>query len=108
MSDGSIRNITSQKWKAIGRISWLQDGKGLVFTAAELGPVSTSQLWYMDYSSGQAHRISKDLQDYHGASLTTDATTLVTKQTQTVSTIWIVPKNDAEQAIRDPFSQRGQ
>ncbi|MFZ0064006.1 MAG: DPP IV N-terminal domain-containing protein, partial [Pyrinomonadaceae bacterium] len=97
--DGSLRNVTSQKWKAIGRISWLKDGKGMVFTAAEQNSGSTSQLWYMDYPSGQAYRISKDLQDYHGASITSDAKTLVTKQTQTVSTLWIAPNNDADHAI---------
>ena len=45
VSDGSIRPLTSQRWKAIGRISWLQDGKGLVFTAVEQGARATSQQW---------------------------------------------------------------
>jgi len=98
IGDGSLRPLTSQRWKAIGRISWLQDRKGMVFTAAELGAGSTSQLWYMEYPSGQAHRISRDLQDYHGATLTSDAKTLVTKQTQTLSSLWIAPNNDADQA----------
>jgi Tol biopolymer transport system component len=70
----------------------------MVFTAAELGAGSTSQLWYMDYPGGKAERISKDLQDYHGASLTSDAKTLVTKQTQTLSSLWVVPNNDADHA----------
>ena len=98
IGDGSLRPLTSQRWKAIGRISWLQDRKGMVFTAAALGAGSTSQLWYMEYPSGQAHRISRDLQDYHGATLTSDAKTLVTKQTQTLSSLWIAPNNDADQA----------
>ena len=98
VSDGSIEPRTSQKWKAIGRISWLPDGKGIVFTAAELGVESTSQLWYMDYQTGQAYRISRDLQDYHGASMTADAKTLVIKQTQTLSSLWIAPQGDAERA----------
>ncbi|MGI8733826.1 MAG: protein kinase domain-containing protein [Pyrinomonadaceae bacterium] len=98
VGDGSIRSLTSQRWKAIGRISWLQDGKGMVFTAVEQGARSTSQLWYMDYPSGKAHRISRDLQDYHGASLTSDAKTLITKQTQTLSSLWIAPNNNAERA----------
>ena len=98
VGDGSIRSLTTQRWKAIGRISWLQDGKGIVFTAAEQRAGSTSQLWYMDYQSGHAYRISKDLQDYHGASLTSDARTLVTKQTETLSSLWIAPNGDADRA----------
>ncbi|HKR60730.1 MAG TPA: protein kinase [Pyrinomonadaceae bacterium] len=98
VADGSVKPVTSQRWKGIGRISYLQDGKGIVFTAAELGAGSTSQLWYMNYPSGQARRISRDLQDYHGASLTADAKTLVTKQTQTLSSLWIAPNSDADRA----------
>jgi len=98
ISDASIRQLTSQKWKAIGKVTWLQDGKGIVFTAAEQRAGSTSQLWYMDYSSGNAQRISKDLQDYHGASVTSDAKTLVTKQTETLSSLWIAPNGDANNA----------
>ncbi|MGI8919431.1 MAG: protein kinase domain-containing protein [Pyrinomonadaceae bacterium] len=98
IADGSVTSLSSQRWKTIGRISWLQDGKGIVFTAADLGSGSTSQLWYMEYPSGHAYRVSRDLQDYHGATLTSDAKTLVTKQTQTLSSLWIAPNNDADQA----------
>ncbi|HEY9503034.1 MAG TPA: protein kinase [Pyrinomonadaceae bacterium] len=100
ISDGTIRYLSPQKWKAIGRVSSLKDGKGVVFTATEQRPGSTSQLWYMDYLSGNAYRISKDLQDYHGASVTGDARTLVTKQTETLSSLWIAPNGDAERATR--------
>ncbi len=99
VSNGSIRPLTSHRWKGMGRISWLRDSQGLVFTAAELGSGTTSQLWYMDYKSGEVDRISKDLQDYHGATLTSDAKTLVTKQTETVSSLWVAPNNDLDRAI---------
>ena len=98
--DGSIRPLTAQRWKATGRISWLQDGKGLVFTAVEQGSRATSQLWYMDYRSGEANRISRDLQDYHGATVTGDGKTLITKQTQTQSSLWIATNNNADRATR--------
>ncbi len=98
VENGSIRVLTPHKWKAIGRITFLQDGKGIVFTASELSSGSTSQLWYMDHSTGQVSRISKDLQDYHGASITADARTLVTKQSKTVSSLWIAPNDDADRA----------
>ena len=96
--NGAIRSLTSHRWRGIGRVSWLRDGSGLVFTASDLTAGGTSQLWYMDYQTGQANRISKDLQDYHGASVTSDAKTLVTKQTETISSLWIAPHGDADHA----------
>jgi len=98
VADGSVKPITTQKWKDIGRLAWLQDGKGLVLTARDLGLRSASQLWYLSYPNGEARRITKDLQDYDGVSLTSDSTALVSNQTQTISGIWTAPNDDANRA----------
>jgi Tol biopolymer transport system component len=114
VKDGSIRQLSTQKWKLMGRIAWVKDGKGLVFTANKDGPTSTSQLWYLPYPNGELQRITRDLQDYHGVTVTSDATTLVSKQTQTISNLWIAPHGNADLAkailshkvddAYDPFS----
>jgi serine/threonine protein kinase/Tol biopolymer transport system component/tetratricopeptide (TPR) repeat protein len=114
VKDGSIRQLSTQKWKLMGRIAWLKDGKGLVFTANKIGTPSTSQLWYLPYPNGELQRITRDLQDYHGVTVTSDATTLVSKQTQTISALWIAPNGNADLAkailshkaddAYDPFS----
>ncbi len=98
VADGSIKAITTQKWREIGRVWWVQDGKGMVLTATALGRTSPAQLWYLSYPNGEARRITKDLQDYSGVSLTSDSTALVSKQTQTISSVWIAPNNDADRA----------
>src|SRR5262245_22453866 len=66
VADGSLRPLSTERWKAIGRIAWLQDGRGLLFTATEFAAGSTSQLWFLSLPGGQAERITADLQDYHG------------------------------------------
>ncbi|HVQ36948.1 MAG TPA: protein kinase [Pyrinomonadaceae bacterium] len=98
VADGSVKPITSQKWKGVGRVWWMNDGKGLVFNASDLARSSTSQLWYLSYPGGEAHRITRDLQDYDGVTLTSDSNILVSKQTQTFSSLWIGPTDDADQA----------
>ena len=97
VTDGSITPLTNRKWKKIGRLWWLADGNGLVFTATDIGQSFTSQLWYLS-PNGVAERISQDLQDYHGVSLTSDSGTLVSKQTQTISSLWIAPNDEADRA----------
>jgi serine/threonine protein kinase len=98
VADGSVKPLTTQKWKGIGRLWWLQDGQGLILTATDYGRRSPSQLWYLSYANGEARRITRDLQDYNGVSLTSDSTALVSTQTQTISGVWNAPDNDADRA----------
>jgi eukaryotic-like serine/threonine-protein kinase len=103
MADGTIKPITSQRWWGVGHAVWLADGSGLVFTARERTS-SPSQLWRIAYPSGEAHRITNDLNDYLGVSLTADSTTLVTVQSVRPSNIWVALDGEASRATQITFS----
>jgi eukaryotic-like serine/threonine-protein kinase len=98
VADGSAKPLTTQKWKQIGRMAWLRDGKGLILTATDYGRRSPFQLWYLSYPGGEARRITRDLQDYDGVSLTSDSKVLVSNQKQTISGLWNAPDGDASRA----------
>ncbi|HKO96745.1 MAG TPA: protein kinase [Pyrinomonadaceae bacterium] len=100
INDGSITPLTTQRWKSVGRVLWLKDGNGMVFSATGLERSATSQLWYMSYPGAEVQRITRDLQDYHGVTLTSDSKTLISKQAQTLSSLWIVPNGDAKLALK--------
>jgi eukaryotic-like serine/threonine-protein kinase len=104
VADGSEKPISSQRWWRIGRIAWLRDGSGLIFTARD-SVASPSQIWRLSYPSGEAHRITYDLNDYVGLSLTADSSALVTVQSEQVSNIWIAPKDNARSATQITFSK---
>jgi Tol biopolymer transport system component len=97
VADGSEKPISSQRWWRTGHMAWLRDGSGLVFDARE-SVASPSQIWYLSYPGGEAHRITTDLNDYLGVSLTADSAALVTVQSEQVSNIWIAPNDDARRA----------
>ena len=103
VADGTIKPITSQRWWNVGQAVWLRDGSGLVFTASEQksGP---SQLWHISYPSGEAHRITNDLNDYIGISLTADSTALITVESGRPSNIWVAPDGEASRATQITFS----
>ncbi|MEK6335859.1 MAG: protein kinase [Acidobacteriota bacterium] len=96
--DGSVKPLTTQKWRQIGRMAWLSDGKGLILTASNYERRSSFQLWYLSYPGGEARRITKDLQDYEGVSVTSDSKVLVSNQKQTISGVWNAPDGDANRA----------
>jgi hypothetical protein len=71
VADGAVKPITSQRWWEVGQIAWQRDGSGLVLTAREQSS-SPFQIWYLSYPGGEVHRITNDLNDYRGMSLTAD------------------------------------
>ena len=99
--NGEERAISSQ-WPLITGLASLADGSGLVISANErrsgLSQIGSSQIWQISYPSGEAHRITNDLNEYLGVSLTRDSTTLVTVQSQVTSNIWIVQPGDESSA----------
>jgi eukaryotic-like serine/threonine-protein kinase len=97
VADGSEKPIGSQRWWRVGRMAWLRDGSGLVFTARE-SVASPSQIWYLSYPGGEARRITNDLNDYLDISLTGDSSALVTVQSEQVSNIWIAPNENTRRA----------
>lgn len=80
--------LTQQRWAAVGRLSWGKSGERIILTAAQefLGP---HQLWQISWPSGLAHRITNDLTDYRGVSVTPDEEALSTVATEANSTIWL-------------------
>ena len=88
---GDPKPIGSEKWASIGRVIWLADNSGLIITAQpEFSSVGT-QVWFLPYPSGQARRITNDLNGYGEVSLglTADSGTIATIQQVNASSIWI-------------------
>ena len=99
VSSGVEKTISSTKWSSSGRATWLADGSGLVLDASDQSSL-LPQLWYVAYPSGEARRITNDLNRYYGVSLTGDSSLLVTVQGEVSSSIWVAPQGNATVARR--------
>ena len=95
---GEPRPIGSEKWARIGRLIWLPDSSGLIMTAEPQSSSHGPQIWFLNYPSGQARRITSDLNIYGIVSLglTADSATVATIQQVTTSNIWITAPNEDE------------
>jgi serine/threonine protein kinase len=90
---GAEKRMTTKKFDSAGRVSWLADGRGVLVNATEQGS-NQSQIWMIHHPSGEAERITRDLVDYGGTSLTADSNALVTVQFESSSNVWVAPIND--------------
>ena len=100
VSDKSEKDLTSQLWTGIGQITWMHNGSGLILNAAADSSGAFQQIWHVAYPSGEARKVTNDLSNYFGVSLTQDSSTLVTMQGERLSNIWILPEAETRRAIK--------
>jgi Tol biopolymer transport system component len=93
VESGEEKELATYAFSDLGRLSWLSDGSGLLVNAAEPGS-AFDQIWSISYPGGEARKITNDLMDYAGTSLTADSTSLVSVQTDKTSNIWTAPVTD--------------
>lgn len=97
ISNGATASLTGKIWVGVQQLAWLPDGDGLIINATER-ELSPAQLWQISYPSGELRRVTNDLNSYAGASLTADASAMVTVQTDRVPNVWVAPEGDASRA----------
>ena len=89
LATGKEQAISSQRWRNVGRVSWLQNKKGLIVSATDQN-ATLAQVWHLPYPRGAAQRITNDLNDYRDMSLTSDSRALVTVQSEAHVNVWLV------------------
>jgi eukaryotic-like serine/threonine-protein kinase len=87
LENGSLQVLTRERWDFIGRVEWLPDMTGLVMVASSDAPGKT-QIFFFPYPSGQARKITNDLDSYRGLSPSADFKELATIQESSPAKIW--------------------
>ncbi|HKP88029.1 MAG TPA: protein kinase [Blastocatellia bacterium] len=102
VADGAEKPITAEKWPLVGKVGWFADNSGLAIIAAD----QTSrqrQIWHLSYPGGETRRITNDLNDYGGMSLTADGKTLAVTQSDAITNLWLAPRSDLGRARQITF-----
>ena len=97
LADGSITEIREPRWQLVGRIAWMPGGRGLLVLGQEHDS-SFQQIWHVPYPSGTPRRITNDLNDYAGVSVTADSGSLVSVQAQLLTNVYVLPDTHATNA----------
>jgi Tol biopolymer transport system component/DNA-binding winged helix-turn-helix (wHTH) protein len=100
IDSGQMRPLTSQKWLYVGQAAWRAGGDELVFIGVEPNS-SLDQIWRLTLKTGEINRVTNDLNENRGVSLTADGKALLTVQTQTACSFWISSAQGS--ALKIPF-----
>jgi Tol biopolymer transport system component/DNA-binding winged helix-turn-helix (wHTH) protein len=97
VNTGVERPLSAARWFNVYGLQWRRDGSGLFIVAGDQ-PTSLSQVWFVTYPSGRAHRITNDLSEYGWLGVASDGQALVTLQTSAINSLWVETE---ESGVRD-------
>ncbi len=97
VEDGSEKPVGEQQWFSIFQVAWLEDMSGLIISAREQW-TSPYQLWRISYPGGESLKLTNDVDEYDGVSLSGDAATIASVQSHQDGEIWLAPDGDALRA----------
>ena len=99
VKDAGQTTLSPERWQFVERMVWLADSSGVLMIGQN--PDSTfQQIWNIPARGGKTRKITNDLTDYIGLSLTADSRELTTLQFQVLANIWVAKNGDAERAVQ--------
>ncbi len=94
VAGGPARALSSKYFFSASQVAWLPDSSGLIISGADPASLTTAQLWVASSSDAPTRRLTNDLNNYTGVSLTADATKMVTVQREGEAHLWVGPARD--------------
>lgn len=85
---GKLEILGGHEWNFVRQVSSLSNDSGLLLLGSKIyGPF---QIWRVPYG-GQPERVTNDLSNYDGMSLTADSGSLLTVEDSLTDGVWVVP-----------------
>jgi len=105
--DGSMRELSAEKFFNIAKITWLPKKTGLIMSAAKK-PEGYRQLWRVSYPSLQFTEITAGLSSFSDLSLTSNGDKVVASQSTRTFDLWVGATRETENltkitAVMDRF-----
>jgi eukaryotic-like serine/threonine-protein kinase len=96
VATGEVKPLPTLKWVEVRQAIWFDDET--ILATAQESPGEAFMIWRVFYPSGEAKRLTNDLNWYPLISLTKDANQIAAVQTEISTNIWVMPELDAARA----------
>ena len=98
VEDGKSTTLSANQWIQVRACAWLPDDSALVLSGLGRGASLNQQIWEVAYPSGRLRRITNDLNEYTGVSITADGQRIATVQSSRIANLWVAPASDPSAA----------
>ena len=85
---GDVKILSERQFLNVGAIAWHSNGRDVIASASDQLQMP-NQLWRLNTQTGEARRLTNDVNGYLGISLTADSRSLVTTQGDYQSNVYI-------------------
>ena len=85
---GPERLLSKQRWAEAPDLAWLSNPRGLIVAGVDKDG-DPSQIYYISSMTGEVSRITNDLNDYDGLSLTADSRLMAAVSVDFTSDVWV-------------------
>ena len=99
VATGAERVVPTPEWRQVSRVAWLPDGTAILANAQESAGESSSQVFLVNYPSGEVRRLTSDLSSYTGLSVAPDGQSFACIRNELRATIWTQPAGDPAKAV---------
>jgi eukaryotic-like serine/threonine-protein kinase len=94
VASGKVHDIGPRRWFLVRQLAWLPDGRNLLMITNDFSAPAQNQIWQVSYPSGHLSRITNDLNNYVGLSVTANGNTLATIKEEITSNISVASKGE--------------
>lgn len=105
-ADWTMKPISTRRWRWVGPVEWLSDGKELLMIASDSAS-EPYRLWRLSYPSGEARRVTNNASFYSRLSLAADSSALIVTYARRNTNVWVVPAANPRLAKRMTFGVGG-
>jgi Tol biopolymer transport system component/DNA-binding winged helix-turn-helix (wHTH) protein len=106
VADGQLRQLTSENYGQVRKVSWLNDRELLIIAVEHT--LKDAQIWHVYLPSGEVRPINSDLYSYDGPlDLSANGDSLLAIEIQTLTNIWVAPAGKLDQAKKLTFGTIG-
>jgi Tol biopolymer transport system component len=99
VSSGRTKPIGG-RWANVSDSVWLPDGRSFVVVASDFATSQTTQLWQVSYPGGERRRVTMDLNNYSGVTVSNDGTAIASVQNEVESSLLVAPAADFARSSR--------
>ena len=92
VEDGRIETLANPGWRFVAQVAWLPGGEGLLAIARN-DRQEREQVWFVPLPGGAARPVTNDLLQYRIVSLAADGQSLLTVAADTLSSVWLAPRD---------------
>jgi eukaryotic-like serine/threonine-protein kinase len=106
VADGTVKQLSNERWRWIGQMAWLADSSALMMVGSE-GPAMPYQIWQLSYATGKVRKITNDSNFYNRLSMSTDGRAIIALQRKQSTNMWMVSRDDPDNAKQITFGTGG-